>query len=113
MNCRCLMAIISLLKRTTGLFVGDKTLAALFCLFCFLPLMAHAIPYKVLVFSKTAGFRHDSITNGIGAIQSLGAANGFSVDTSEDSAVFTDVNLAQYKAVVFLSTTGDILDANQ
>ena len=69
---------------------------------------------KVLVFSKTAGFRHDSIPQGIAAIQALGAANGFDVDATEDAAQFTDANLAQYDVVVFLSTTGDVLtDAQQ
>ena len=41
---------------------------------------AAADPFSVLVFSKTAGFRHDSIPAGIAAIQQLGAANGFTVD---------------------------------
>src|SRR5262245_89496 len=66
-------------------------------------------PYKVLVFSYTAGFRHDSIPNGIQTIQWLGSTNGFSVDATEDPTQFTDANLAQYKAIIFLSTTGDVL----
>lgn len=70
-------------------------------------------PYSVLVFSKTAGFRHASIPSGIAAIQQLGAANGFTVDTTENSAAFTDANLANYAAVIWLSTTGDVLDADQ
>ncbi|MEZ4699101.1 MAG: ThuA domain-containing protein [Rhodothermales bacterium] len=69
--------------------------------------------FRILVFSKTAGFRHASIEPGIAAIQALGARNGFSVDASEDAAVFAPDNLAKYDAVVFLSTTGDILDATQ
>ncbi|XVQ83022.1 ThuA domain-containing protein [Microbispora siamensis] len=70
--------------------------------------------YKVLVFSKTAGFRHDSIPAGIQAIRDLGAANNFTVTATEDSTAFTTANLAQFKAVVFLSTTGDVLnDAQQ
>src|SRR4051812_32998154 len=69
---------------------------------------------KVLVFSKTAAFRHDSIPAGIAAIQSLGAANGFAVTATEDAAQFTEANLAQFDVVVFLSTTGDVLnDAQQ
>ena len=68
---------------------------------------------NVLVFSKTAGFRHDSIPQGIAAIQALGAANGFTVTATEDAAAFTDANLAQYDVVVFLSTTGDVLDDAQ
>ncbi|MET8252981.1 ThuA domain-containing protein [Micromonospora sp. NPDC005197] len=77
------------------------------------PKAAAADPYSVLVFSKTAGFRHDSIPTGIAAIQQLGAANGFTVDTTEDGASFNDANLAKYKAVIWLSTTGDVLDADQ
>jgi cytochrome c len=68
---------------------------------------------NVLVFSKTAGFRHSSIDEGIAAIQALGAANDFEVDTTEDSAQFTTTTLAQYDAVVFLSTTGDVLNDEQ
>lgn len=65
--------------------------------------------FRVLVFSKTTGFRHDSIPDGIVAIQKLGRQNGFAVDTTEDATRFTDRNLARYRAVVFLSSTGDPL----
>ncbi|WP_433509296.1 ThuA domain-containing protein [Nonomuraea sp. CA-143628] len=74
---------------------------------------AQSAAFKVLVFSKTAAFRHDSIPNGIQAIRDLGAANDFTVDATEDSNAFTTANLAQYKAVAFLSTTGDVLNDNQ
>jgi type 1 glutamine amidotransferase len=69
--------------------------------------------FKVLVFSKTAVFRHASITNGIAAIRQLGTNNNFEVVATENAADFTDVNLAQFAAVIFLSTTGDVLDAAQ
>jgi len=69
---------------------------------------------RVLVFSKTAGFRHDSIPAAVAAITQLGQEHGFAVDSTEDAAQFTDVNLARYRAVVFLMTTGDVLsDAQQ
>ncbi|WP_405905761.1 ThuA domain-containing protein [Streptomyces sp. NBC_00828] len=68
---------------------------------------------RVLVFSKTAGFRHDSIPEGIAAVGELGAAGGFIVDATEDAGAFTTGNLSRYDAVVFLSTTGDVLDAAQ
>jgi type 1 glutamine amidotransferase len=77
-----------------------------------LPAAADA-PYDVLVFSKTAGFRHDSIPAGIQAIRELGAANNFTVTATEDAAAFTTANLAQYEAVVFLNTTGDVLNDTQ
>jgi hypothetical protein len=53
--------------------------------------------FRVLVFSKTAGFRHDSIPAGISAIQQLGATNNFSVTATEDAAQFGAANLAQYQ----------------
>ncbi|WP_431729896.1 ThuA domain-containing protein [Verrucosispora sp. TAA-831] len=74
---------------------------------------AEADPFSVLVFSKTAGFRHGSIPAGIAAIQQLGAEHGFTVDATEDSTAFTDQNLAEYQAVIWLSTTGDVLNADQ
>ncbi|MFD8262868.1 ThuA domain-containing protein [Streptomyces griseoluteus] len=68
---------------------------------------------RVLVFSKTAGFRHDSIPDGIAAVQQLGATDGLTVDTTEDATAFTSRNLRRYEAVVFLSTTGDVLNSAQ
>lgn len=68
---------------------------------------------KVLVFSKTAGFYHESIPAGIAAIQKLGAENGFQVDTTKNAENFNEENLAQYAAVIFLSTTADVLNQYQ
>lgn len=64
---------------------------------------------KILVFYKTAGFHHSSIPAGVAAIQKLGTENNFLVDTTTDSTKFTEKNLKQYAAVVFLSTTGNVL----
>lgn len=69
--------------------------------------------FNVLVFSKTTGFRHSSIDDGLTAIQELGAAHGFTVDASEDATLFTDSGLAPYAVIIFLNTTGDILDDAQ
>ena len=68
---------------------------------------------KVLVFSKTRGYRHNSIPEGISAIQQLGIENGFTVTATEDSSMFVKDSLQQYAAVVFLNTTGDVLDTPQ
>ncbi|MBB5868391.1 type 1 glutamine amidotransferase [Allocatelliglobosispora scoriae] len=100
-----------MLRRTIGLLAGLALLAGSVAVPA---VSATAAPLtKVLVFSKTAGFRHSSIPNGIAAVQALGAANGFSVTATEDAAQFTTANLAQYQAVIWLSTTGDVLDATQ
>jgi type 1 glutamine amidotransferase len=64
---------------------------------------------KILVFSKTAGYYHESIPDGIAAIYRLAGKNDFEVDTTTDSTLFTYNNLKNYAAVVFLSTTGNVL----
>ena len=69
--------------------------------------------FTVLVFSETTGFRHDSIPRGIAAIEALGAAHRFAVEATEDAARFSEAVLARYKVVVFLSTTGDVLDTGE
>lgn len=74
---------------------------------------AHAAAFEVLVFSKTAGFRHDAIPAGIDALRTLGGQNDFTVTATEDAGAFTASNLASYEAVVFLNTTGDVLDSAQ
>ncbi len=69
---------------------------------------------NVLVFSKTEGFRHASIEDGKTAIINLGKQYDFTVDTTEDASLFKEKELKKYNVVVFLSTTGDVLnDAQQ
>jgi type 1 glutamine amidotransferase len=76
--------------------------------------VGHAPPgTRVLVFSRTKGFRHASIPNGIAAVTELGRQHGWSVEATEDPAVFADSSLRRFAAVVFMSTTGDILDTAQ
>jgi hypothetical protein len=67
---------------------------------------------RVLLYSRTTGFRHDAIPAATAAIARLGAESGFAVDSTEDPATFADANLGRYAAVVFLLTTGDVLDAD-
>ena len=67
---------------------------------------------RVLVFSHTEGFRHDSIAAGTAAIERLGKRHGFAVRATEDAAALRAKPLRRYAAVVFLNTTGDALDAS-
>jgi cytochrome c len=69
--------------------------------------------FNALVFSKTLLFRHASITNGIVAIKKLGEQNHFHVDATEDAGAFVPANLAKYRVIIFLSTSGNILDGQQ
>ncbi len=66
---------------------------------------------SILVFSRTGGFRHDSIPAGIAALTQLAQQHGFGLVGTEDKEQFNDENLPRFAAVVFLSTTGEILDA--
>jgi type 1 glutamine amidotransferase len=65
--------------------------------------------FRVLVFSKTAGFRHESIPAGIDLVVQLGAEHGFAVDSTEDAGWFSEQILDQYAAVIWLNTTHDVL----
>jgi type 1 glutamine amidotransferase len=75
---------------------------------------AHAEQFSVLLFSKTAGWHHESIHEGVTAIRNLGQLHDFTVFWTEDAKrVFNDKELQKYKVVIFLSTTGDILTDEQ
>jgi hypothetical protein len=69
--------------------------------------------FAVLVFTRTTGFRHASIDDGVAAIRRLGASHGFAVDATEDPEQVQDAVLRRYRAVVFLSTTGEPLGPAQ
>jgi len=65
---------------------------------------------KILVFSKTAGFHHESIADGNAAILKLGSLNNFDVDTTTNANMFQEDTLKKYAAIVFLSATGNLLN---
>ena len=93
-----------------------KTLATALAIVLSFSLASVAKPkpkLAILVFSKTKGYRHASIPIGKMAIMKLGQENNMTVDTTEDASFITTENLKKYKAVVFLSTTGDIFDEQQ
>ena len=65
---------------------------------------------SILVYTRTAGFRHDSIPAGIAALTELADSHGLAVHATEDPGAFTPAELGRHRAVVFLSTTGEVLD---
>lgn len=68
---------------------------------------------RLLVLTKTAGFRHDSIPAGVNAIQQIAERNKLTTTVTEDPSVFTDATLTAAAAVIFLNTTGDALTPDQ
>ncbi len=87
----------------------------LFSILFFLLIAAMPVRKKIrlLVFSKTMGFRHVSIGTGKLALIRLGEQQNWLVDTTEDAGQFTNEQLKKYDAVIFLSTTGNVLDSAQ
>jgi type 1 glutamine amidotransferase len=70
--------------------------------------------FNALIFSKTAAFRHNEcIPQGTVAIAQEAVRRGFTVDATENADAFTDENLANYDVVIFLCTTGDVLNDTQ
>jgi type 1 glutamine amidotransferase len=69
--------------------------------------------FAVLVFTRTTGFRHASIDHGVAAIRRLGARHGFAVAATDDPEQVQEAVLGRYRAVVFLSTTGEPLGPAQ
>jgi type 1 glutamine amidotransferase len=68
---------------------------------------------RLLVFTKTAGYRHDSIPAAVEAIRGLASRHGVAVDHTEDAALFRRDTLSAFKAVAFVNTTGNILEGEQ
>jgi type 1 glutamine amidotransferase len=68
---------------------------------------------KVLVFTGTAGTANPVSADASSAIQALGAANDFTVDVTSDAAQINAANLGGYRAVVFVNSAGDVLNAAQ
>jgi len=69
---------------------------------------------RVLLFSETRGYRHDSIEDALQALEQLAAANNIQTTRAGDSVgTFNDASLANYDAVVWVLTSGDVLDNNE
>jgi cytochrome c len=92
--------------KSIGQFTGIVLVSILFLAGC----SQRSGKPRVLVFTKTAGYHHNSIAVGVPAITKLGNENNFDVDTTSDASRFTEDSLSKYAAVIFLNTTGDLLN---
>lgn len=89
-----------------------KSRLYLFILFCCLTAsVGYAQQFKALLVTKTAGWHHESINEGVAAIRELAKKNYFDVVWHQDATKITDKYLESYKVIIFLNTTGDILDS--
>lgn len=69
--------------------------------------------FKALLFTRTNGFHHESINEGVDAIKKLGERHFFMVEWQENPSVFNEKKLSEFQVVIFLNTTGDILNDEQ
>lgn len=72
-----------------------------------LPLVFARNVANVLIYSATAGYRHDSIPTAIAEMTRRGPDHGINFDNTEDMTKFTDAFLSQFDAVFFLSNTAE------
>ena len=109
------MICIPLSSITTTMSKKNKIIQSLtfFIVFGLFSTTLYANSFRVLVFSKTEGFRHSSIPTGIAAITQLGQEYGFIVEATENAALFNFVILQKFEVIIFLSTTGDVLSIEQ
>lgn len=68
---------------------------------------------KVFVYYKTAGFKHESIPAGLAALEKICSNNGLTFFSSPDSSHFNTGTLTKYATVIFLNTTGNVLNNTQ
>ncbi len=92
-----------------------KKFASLFCLLLILISSGVSQDKKinVLVFSKTAGFRHNSISSGLKMMSELAQERNWVLTATENSELFTPDFLKTFDVAVFLNTTGDVLNERQ
>ncbi|WP_316823616.1 ThuA domain-containing protein [Pedobacter gandavensis] len=90
-----------------------RNLILLFFFLCYGSYNSFAKQKKVLIFSKTAGFHHSSIKEGVIALQKMARIHHFIADTTTDAKKFNTKNLRQYATVVFLNTSGNVFNSEQ
>ncbi|GAA0399086.1 hypothetical protein GCM10009541_47700 [Micromonospora gifhornensis] len=73
----------------------------------------NGIQYKVLVFTRSADGAHPATSASVDAIRQLGKQRRFTVDVTDDARKFREPHLKQFRAVVFLNTSGEVLDDDQ
>jgi len=70
-------------------------------------------PLRLLVFSKTVGFRHESISSGIKMIYDQSQKQRWIVTATEDAGMINDSVLKNIDVAVFLNPSGDALNEEQ
>jgi uncharacterized protein len=69
------------------------------------------VPLRVLVYTRTTGYRHDSIPAAVAALRTASAPAGGAIEVTASEDPQDVARCARFDVVAFVSTTGDVLDA--
>jgi uncharacterized protein len=69
--------------------------------------------FNALLVTKTAGWHHESINEGVTAIKELATRNFFNVQWHQEGTAVTDKYLENFQVIIFLNTTGDIFKEDE
>lgn len=100
-------------KKLSLMVLVKNILVPLFLLFIFSSGFAQGGQFKALLFTKTAGWHHESINEGVTAMKALAERHSFILEWHEDASRFNDGFLADFDVIIFMNTTEDILNEEQ
>jgi type 1 glutamine amidotransferase len=69
--------------------------------------------FKMLVYSRTTGYRHDSIAQGKTMLREIAAEQGFEITETEVNDLITPEGLAEFEIIFFMNSTGDIFNQTE
>lgn len=96
------------------LFLGIKRFFFFGLISLLIASTTQARPIKILIFSKTNGFRHKTIPAASVALKTLAQQNNWELTFTEDSLMFSHYSsLKHYKAVLFLYATGKVFGTEE
>jgi uncharacterized protein len=75
--------------------------------------LAQTKQFKALLVTTTNGWHHESLHYGVVGLKELAVRNYFDLVLLENPNGFTDKYLEQFQVLIFLNTTGNILDSAQ
>lgn len=101
---------MSVSASTLCLTIAPVVVQVILLLFVWTVPINAAVTARLLIYSATQRFRHDSIPTAIDVLKKKGPSIDAVFDATEDASMFEDANLAKYDALVFLSTTGEGVD---
>jgi type 1 glutamine amidotransferase len=69
--------------------------------------------FKMLIYSITKAFKHDSIPQGVQMLKDIGVEQGFETVVAADNSDITLEGLSKYEIVFFMNSTGDIFNPTE